>query len=184
MVAIQLKRWTRREYDKMVEAGVFSPDDRIQLIEGEIVQMTPQNVRHAAGIVATDEALKRIFGAGFHIRVQLPLALGDHSEPEPDVAVVSGDWRDYLTSHPTTALLVVEVADSSLEFDRTRKARIYARAGIAEYWIFNLLDQVVEVYRDPTPNDGYATQRIAGASESIQPMGAPRATIAVAELLP
>ena len=184
MVAIQLKRWSRQEYDKMVEAGVFSPGDRSQLIEGEIIQMTPQNVRHAAGIRSVDKALLRVFQAGFDVRVQLPLALDDHSEPEPDVAVVSGDWRDYLTSHPTTALLVVEVSDSSLEFDRTRKARIYARAGIAEYWIFNLLDQVIEVYRDPTPNDGYGTTRTVGRAEAIRPVAAPSTAIRVADLLP
>ncbi|HVC35615.1 MAG TPA: Uma2 family endonuclease [Chloroflexota bacterium] len=184
MVAIQLKRWTRQEYDRMIEAGVFSPGDRIQLIEGEIIEMTPQNVLHAAGVRAAEEAMRRAFGDGFDIRVQFPLALGRDSEPEPDVAVVPGHWRDYLTSHPATAALVVEVSDSSLQFDRERKARIYARAGIREYWIVSLLDRVVEVYRDPTPNGGYATQNIVRAGESIQPLGRPTATIGAGELLP
>jgi Uma2 family endonuclease len=184
MSAIQLKRWSREEYDKMIEAGVFSPDERVELVEGDIIQMTAQNARHAAAVRAAEEALRLAFGRAYDVRVQLPLALGPDSEPEPDVAVVRGHWRDYVNAHPTTALLVVEVADSSLDFDRRRKGRIYAQAGIPEYWIVNLIDRGLDVFRDPRPGGGYQTEQRFGADGAISPLTMPAARIAVKDLLP
>ncbi len=184
MSAVQLKRWSREEYDKMIEAGVFAPDERVELVEGDIIQMTAHNARHASAMRAAEEALRVTFGRAFDVRVQLPLALGPDSEPEPDVAVVRGHWRDYVNAHPTTALLVVEISDSSLDFDRRRKARVYALAGIPEYWIVNLADRVLEVHRDPGADVGYQTQQRLGADQAISPLATPSANIAVKDLIP
>jgi Uma2 family endonuclease len=186
--AIQTKRWTRQEYDHMAQAGIFSPDDRVQLIEGEIVTMTPQNSLHSACIGLAEEALRRAFGATHWIRIQLPLVIDPDSEPEPDLTVVSGSPRDYIHEQPRTALLVVEVADTTLALDRDRKARIYAQAGIAEYWIVNLVDRCLEVYRDPvsTPSQParYQTSQRLTATDRVAPLARPDASVPIADLLP
>jgi Uma2 family endonuclease len=181
--SVQLRRWTRQEYDRMIDAGILGPSDRVELIEGEIIEMSPQKPPHAVCVQLAEVALRRAFREGFHTRVQLPLALAD-SEPEPDLAVVRGSIRDYLAEHPTTAVLVVEVADATLDYDRRRKARVYARAGIPEYWLVNLVDRVVEVYREPYPDDSYAQVQRFGATNSVSPLAAPRAQIEVEAMLP
>ena len=131
-------RWSRAEYDRAVEAGAFDPDARAELLEGYVLAMTPQGSRRAAGVALAGEALRSAFGAGCHVRIRLPLAAGDDSEPEPDAAVVEGRIRDHVDAHPATALLVVEVADDSVRRDRTLKQRIYGRCGIPEYWLVTL----------------------------------------------
>ena len=115
--------------------------------------------------------------------MQLPVAIDDYSEPEPDVAVVTGEIRDYRDAHPTSPLLVVEVSDDSLRHDRTVKQRLYARCGIPEYWILALPDARLEVYRDPA-QDGYRTVTIHGAGDTVAPLARPEARIAVDDLLP
>jgi Uma2 family endonuclease len=174
----------------MADAGIFAPGERVELIEGEIIAMTPQKSPHATAIWLAQEALRLAFGAGFHVRSQLPLTLGPDSEPEPDAAVVRGTAREYVDGHPTTAILVVEVADTTLEFDRGRKAAMYARAGIPEYWIVNLPDRVLEVHRDlgPLPDrpaeHGYRSTRRTGSSDAVAPLSSPTAHVRVADLLP
>ena len=176
-------RWTRERYDRAVEAGVFGPDDRLELIEGQLLAMNPQGSRHAAIVDQAGDVLRGVFGAGCRVRTQCPLVAGDDSEPEPDLAVVPGRARDYLDAHPTSALLVVEVSDDSLRRDRIIKQRLYARHGIPEYWILALPDARLEVYRDPTP-DGYRTVLIRRAGETIAPLARPAAAVAVSDLLP
>src|SRR5581483_4899655 len=129
-------------------AGDSGPDERVELVDGEIVVMSPQGTRHMAVVRLIARALEKAFGEGHDARTQGPLAVGPFSEPEPDVAVVVGSPDDYLDEHPTTAILVVEVSDSSLMLDR-RKAGIYAQAKIREYWIANLVEGVLEVRRKP-----------------------------------
>lgn len=186
--AIQTKRWTRQEYDRMAELGLFSPDDRLQLIEGDILTMTPQNSPHAATIGNTQRALERLFGPNVWVRVQMPLIIDPNSEPEPDLAVVPGAPADYRDEHPRTAMLVVEVSDSTLPLDRDRKRALYARAGIPEYWIVNLADRCLEVYRDPVTPPGqpgsYRVSQKLGPSESLAPLAAATTTITVSDLLP
>lgn len=180
---IDTRRWTREEYERLVEQGFFHPEERLELVEGVIYEMTPQSSYHATGIRAAQRALEPIFTEGYDIRSQLPLALGDDSEPEPDIAVVPGTWEDYSHFHPTTAVLIVEVADSSLLHDRKRKTRLYARAGIPEYWINNLVKGYLEVYREP--KDGtYTTRMILREGDSISPLSRPEASVPVASLLP
>ncbi len=186
--AIQTKRWTRQEYDRMAEAGIFNPDERVELLGGEILIMTPQNSPHSATIGLAHTALQHAFGRNHWIRIRLPLIIDPDSEPEPDLAVVPGNPRDYVKEHPRSALLVVEVADATLALDRDRKAHIYARAGIPEYWIVNLTERCLEVYRDPVTPSGqppsYRSCRKLSPSETMAPLAAPSTTIAVADLLP
>lgn len=186
--AIQTKRWTRQEYDRLADLGMFSPDDRVQLIDGDILTMTPQNSPHAATIGKTQRALESVFGPNVWVRVQMPLIVDPDSEPEPDLAVVPGAPVDYRDEHPRTAMLVVEVSDSTLPLDRNRKRVVYARAGIPEYWIVNLAERCLEVYRDPvTPlgqHSSYRSSQKLGPSDSIAPLASPGTTVAVTDLLP
>ena len=176
-------RWSRTEYDRAVDAGVFVPDARLELVDGAILAMTPRGSRHFAGVELAADALREAFGAGCRVRVQGPLAAGDDSEPEPDVAVVEGHARTYRDAHPTTALLVVEVSDDSLRRDRTVKQRLYARCGVPEYWILALPDQRLEIHRDPAA-DGYRSLSLHRAGETVAPLARPGAAIAVDDLLP
>ena len=176
-------RWTRAAYEQLGDAGVFGPEERVQLVDGEIIDMSPQYSPHATALSLTQYALDDAFGEGFYVRVQLPLNLNDHSQPEPDVAVMQGSPRDYRKAHPTTASLVVEVSDSTLRFDQTRKLVVYAAAGIPEYWIVNLIENTIEVYRDPR-GATYGAKQTYGTGQSITPLAAPNATVAVSDLLP
>ena len=173
----------------MAKMGWFD-GECVELIEGEIIAMTAMNTPHWTAIMLADEALRRVFGEGFLVTIQLPFAAGNDSEPEPDVAVISGSPRDYSAAIPSTAALVVEISDSTLSYDRTQKAALYARAGIAEYWILNLIDNQLEVHRKPgaRPDQpfgfGYLNLSFHRAEESVSPLEAPDASIAVAALLP
>lgn len=183
--AIDVRRFTREEYESLVEQGFFGPEERLELLEGIICPMSPHNSPHAASIAVLQQELHPLFGSGHHLRVQLPLALGRDSEPEPDLAVVPGSARDYFRSHPTTAVLVVEVADSSLQRDREIKQRLYAEAGIPDSWILNLIDKCLEVYREPVPAQGiYRTRLVLRAGDGVSPLARPETSIAVADLLP
>ena len=182
-VAICHYRLSRAEYDRAIEAGVFEPAARLELVNGDLHAMTLQGSRHATGVELVTDALRRTFGSGFRVRMQLPLAADDYSEPEPDAAVVTGTIRDYRDAHPTSAVLIVEVSDDSLHHDRTVKQRLYARCGLPEYWILALPDACLEVYRDPG-EDGYRSVSVHGPGDSVAPRSCPEAQIAVDGLLP
>lgn len=168
----------------MVEAGAFRPDVRLELIEGEIVErMSPQGSRHATTVQLVAAALRRIFEAGFDVRVQLPIALGERSEPEPDVYVVRGNALDYLDAHPTEAVLLVEVSDATLALDRTVKLAVYAAAGVPEYWIANVPEACLEVYRDPA-GETYRSKTTLRAGVTVAPTARPDHAIPVADLIP
>jgi Uma2 family endonuclease len=178
-------RWTAEQYMALVDEGVLGPDDRVELLEGVIVAMAPQNVPHAAGVSRMQQALHRAVAERAVIRTQLPLRAGKHSMPEPDVAIVAGSIADYDRAHPTTALLVVEVADSSLKQDRLTKRAIYAAAGIPEYWIVNLPDDCVEVRRTPEPESRrYASITVVRRGEAIELVALPGVRVTVDDLLP
>jgi Uma2 family endonuclease len=186
----QKRLWTREEYYRMAEVNILKHTERVELIEGEIIRMPPQGPAHSTSIRIIQEALRAIFNQGFDIRPQLPLSLGLASEPEPDIAVVRGSFRDYGTSHPDKALLVVEVSDKTLALDRHEKASLYASAGIQEYWILNLPGKQVEVHRNPQPKPdmpfgyGYAKITFHKAGDRISPMTMSGASISVNDLLP
>jgi Uma2 family endonuclease len=169
-------RWTRDRYDQLVESGLIA-DTHIELIDGELVEIeVTHSPRHATAIVRVTEALRRAFPQHL-IRVQLPIAVTDRDEPEPDVAVVAGTADDYQTHHPASADLVVEVSETSLRYDRLEKAALYARAGIPVYWILDLLSDVVLVHRDPVAGQyGQVDTRYRG-----EPLWA---SVTVEEVLP
>lgn len=182
-------RWTREEYYKIGELDLFH-GKRVELIEGEVIEMSPIYSPHMTGVTLAIDALRDAFGKGWVIRVQGPLSLGTDSDPEPDVAVVAGKARDFKDAHPTTAALVVEVADSSLAYDRNVKTSLYAKSGIADYWIVNLKKRQVEVHRRPIIDAAakygysYADKMIFTEQNSIAPLAKPKTKIAVADLLP
>jgi Uma2 family endonuclease len=187
---LELKRWTRKEYDHLVEQGIFTREDRIELIDGLLIVAEPQSAYHYTAIGLVVRALARAFGEGWTIRSQGPLALDETSEPEPDVAVVRGDLLDYIGAHPSDPVLVVEVSLSSVMLDRRHKSSLYARAGREEYWILNLVNRRLEIRREPARSASapygweYASVQILGAGDSASALAAPDARIAVADLLP
>jgi Uma2 family endonuclease len=187
---IRTERWTRLEYERRLGLGAFGPGDRIELVGGDLLVLPPQGSPHMTAIGLAEDVLRAAFGGAWHIRTQGPIALDNESEPEPDVAVVSGSRRHYSASHPTQPVLLVEVADASLESDREWKGSLYARARVPEYWIVNLADRGLEVYRDPRPAADaafgwrYTAIRRLSSSDIVAPLGAPEARIAVADLLP
>ena len=152
---LTLRRWTRTEYDRLVDLGVFQRDP-VELIGGQLVVAEPQGAYHAAAVTRVDYALRAALPGGWIVRVQAPVSLDDDSEPEPDLVVVPGRPGDYHDGHPAHPALAVEVAESSLEFDRQHKGSLYARAGIQDYWIVNLTGRVLEVCRDPAPDPAAA----------------------------
>lgn len=186
---VKTRRWRRVEYERLVDLGIFV-GERLELLDGLLVVQEPQGSPHAAIVGHIGQVLRAAFGAGWHARLQAPLALDEDSAPEPDVAVVAGEYRDYVGAHPLTAVLVVEVADSSLRLDRRLKGGLYARARLAEYWIVNLVDAVVEVYRDPHPAEHaaygwmYRSVDILRPPVTVTPLAAPSAQIVIADLLP
>jgi Uma2 family endonuclease len=189
--SLPLRRWiTRTEFEALMEAGVFPREERLELLAGELTRREPVNTAHAVAVVLVSEALQQVLPKNLHLRTQLPLALSDYDEPFPDLAVVSGSPRDYLSQHPTSALLVVEVSEASLKTDREVKGSLYASAGIPEYWILNLRERVLEVYREPAADAravygaAYCQQRIYTTGEPVSPLCAPDATLAVEQLLP
>jgi Uma2 family endonuclease len=184
------RRWSRAEYEKMIELGVFQPGEAIELIAGELMVAEPQGAAHYTAIQKTATALMAAFGAGWTVRTQGPLGLDDQSEPEPDVAVVPGSVDDYRSTHPSRPALTVEVAESSLPIDRERKGSLYARAGLPDYWVLNLVNRALEVYREPVADSAapfgwhYARRDVFDAATRVTPLAAPESSIAVADLLP
>lgn len=185
-----LRRWSRHEYEQLIEHGVVDEDEPVELLDGLLLVKEPQHSRHRTAVILVAKALERAFGDGWFVQTQSPIILDDRSEPEPDVCVVRGAPRDYAARHPTSPALIVEVAESGLRLARGRKAIVYARAGIADYWIVNLVDDVLEVFREPArPGParrrwGYAAARTIDRGDAITPRAAPDASIPVSDLLP
>ncbi|MBI4611270.1 MAG: Uma2 family endonuclease [Candidatus Rokubacteria bacterium] len=167
-VQLLRRRFSVEEYHRMGQAGVFSEDDRVELIEGEIIEMTPIGARHAACVRRLGHLFNSLLGQRITVSVQSPLGLGLHSEPQPDLALLRPRPDFYAQAHPgpEDVWLVVEVADTSVEFDRTVKIPLYARAGIPNAWLVDLSTETVEEYRDPTP-DGYRNFRRIPRGETI-----------------
>ncbi|HTL31437.1 MAG TPA: Uma2 family endonuclease [Tepidisphaeraceae bacterium] len=182
--------WTYAEYYRMAEMGFFR-DQRVELINGEIIEMPPQGEEHGVGILLLTKVLNSVFAAGHVVRVQLPLHTGVNEEPEPDIAVVAGDIRDSIRyGRPSSALLIVEVAGTTLAYDLGEKAEIYAAAGITEYWVLDLEGHCLVVHRRPekisTAARGarYADITTLKAHESISPLAAANRAVRIADVLP
>lgn len=185
----QVHLWTRYEYNQMAQFGLFT-GKRVELIEGQVIEMSPMGSLHATAIALAARTVEPAFGEGYFSRWQMPFAISDISEPEPDVAIIRGAIRDYVDDHPTTAELIIEVADTSLTYDRETKGSLYAKAGIEDYWIINLAAQQVEVYRRPIADEGalygyrYADKATYNERDTLTPLAKPGATIAISDMLP
>jgi Uma2 family endonuclease len=186
---LTLRRWKRTEYERLVDLGAFEGEP-IELIGGQLVVAEPQHPYHASAISAADYALRAALPRGWIVRIQAPVSLDDESEPEPDLVVVPGRPADYRHAHPARPVLAVEVAESSLAFDREHKGSLYARAEIQDYWILNLVDRVLEVYRDPGADPStpygwrYRSVTALAPPAVVVPMAFAEAQVAVADLLP
>jgi Uma2 family endonuclease len=173
------------EYHRMIEAGILDEDEKVQLIDGMLVAMTPLGQPHAFAIMRLTRLLARALSDDFEVLPQLPLTLGDDSEPEPDLAVVRAQDVASTTRHPRTALLVIEVSGDSLRFDRRTKAALYARTGIPEYWIVNLEDATIEVRSNPDAATGaYRETRVVPGGETLTATAVPGVSVDVASLFP
>ena len=178
--------WTVDQFHALGDLGCFE-GRRAWLINGVIIEEGPMNPPHAIAATKTEDLIRDLFKVGYHVRVAKPLVVGQITDPEPDVAVVVGKPGDY-TSHPTTAALVIEVADSSLNHDITTKAELYATANIADYWVLDVDGRRLLVFRDPAPvaagGVAYRTQLTLAPADSVSPLAAPTSTVRVADLLP
>lgn len=174
------------QYHAMIESGILTADDSIELLEGCLVNKMPKNPLHSLSTCLILDSLLKLLPSGWLLRVQEPITLTD-SEPEPDAAVVRGARRDYLARHPAPSevALVIEVANTSLSLDRKWKKRLYATAGIPIYWVVNLPENVIESYSEPDSDD-YQHQQVYRKADSVPVVidGQTCGTIAAAELLP
>ncbi len=175
------RRFSRDEYYAMARTGILKPTERVELLHGEVIAMSPQGSSHAAIVGYFAKTLQAAFGNHVTIRVQAPLMLGEDSEPEPALAVVTGQPLEYVTHHPATALLVVEIAETSLLYDRSTKAQLYAEHLIPEYWIVNIPDRHVEVFRSPSKS-GYEMHTILPADNTITPLHTPEFTLLLTDV--
>lgn len=183
-VEVQKRRFTVAEYRLMAEAGIFHEDDRVELFEGEVIQMSPKGRAHSACVTRFNHFLvERLRGKGI-VRVQDPFELDEYGEPEPDLVVARPRADFYAAGHPRPEdiLLVVEVADSSIAYDRNKKIPAYAAAGIPEAWIADLTEHVLEVYRKPSAAGYQETLRLRSA-EAVSPLAFPDCAFAVRDLL-
>lgn len=177
---------TREQYYELGRQGYFD-GRRVELIFGEVIEMSPINWPHVVGCRKTAELLETVFAGVAWIGRNDPLDL-THSDPQPDVSVIAGRFENY-ADHPTTALLVVEVADATLSYDLTTKAELYATAGILDYWVLDVTGRELHVFRDPLANaslgiTAYQSRQTFGPADSVSPLAAPTASVRVADLLP
>ena len=181
----QRRRFSVSEYYAMAEAGILTENDRVELLEGEIVVMAPIGNRHQSSVDGNGEMFTLRLQGRANVRVQGPVRLDDENEPHPDVTLLRRRDDYYATGHPGPGdvLLLIEVADSTLSFDRNVKLPLYARAGIPEVWIVNLRDRRLESYTDPT-EDGYATVRYFEAGSSVAPLHFPDITLEIERIIP
>src|SRR5215467_9981934 len=181
-------RWSRRDYARLIDRGFLDEDDPIELLDGLLLVKEPQSSLHRTTVLLVAAALERAFGEGWFVQTRSPIILDARSEPEPDVCVVRGSPRDYVAAHPSRPALIVEVAQSGLHLARGRKAAAYARAGIVDYWILNLVDRTLEVYREPGRSArrhwGYGSIVVLESSALVSPLTVAAASIRVADLLP
>ena len=176
-MTVEKRKLTVKDFVLMGETGVFAPDERVELLDGEIYTMSPPSSKHAAWVDRIMKALEISVGDRTIIRVQSPVGLSEHDSPEPDVAVLAPKADFYETELPgaSDTYLVAEVSLSTLREDRNRKLSIYARTGVPEYWLFNLEARQLEVYREPK-NGYYRVRLLLGLDEAVTPSAIPDAS--------
>jgi Uma2 family endonuclease len=183
--AFQVKLWTVDEYHQLMDKGVFHPEERVELIVGQIIQMSAKGTAHTSATRRTSNIIRNFLGNRASVYTQDPIQLNDSSEPEPDVSVVRFDPLDYSQQHPTAAdvYLIIEVADTSLTYDTEIKAQIYAQSGITDYWVLDVNDRRLIVFREPHQT-GYKSQVILDEPQTITPLAFPDLAIALTDILP
>lgn len=190
MTITQAKRFTLDEYHRLGELGFFHEDDRIELIKGEIIQMSAKGTAHEVCISKLLRELIRLLGDNATLRCQSPIIIANDSEPEPDFAVVQNSPDDYLSAHPKPAnvLLVIEISDSTLNYDQNVKLPLYAEAEISDYWIFNLFDRQLEAHSEPYQSSqgkyGYKNKRIILPNQVITLPSFPDLSLDLARVFP
>ncbi|MBG1265235.1 Uma2 family endonuclease [Nostoc sp. WHI] len=181
-----------QEYHQMAETGIFHPEERLELIAGQIIRMSAKGTAHESAITRTERLLRQRLGDKVLLRIQSPVQLDDYSEPEPDISVVKLNPLDYEDHHPDASevFLLIEIADSSLKYDRevkamaspTPRAIAYSKSGIIEYWILDVNKRKLYMYRLPSP-DGYHSESIFAEDVTISPLAFPDCAITIRELL-
>ncbi|WAL61844.1 Uma2 family endonuclease [Thermocoleostomius sinensis] len=184
MVSTKVKLWTVDDYHRMVETGILTEGDRVELLEGQIIEMNPQLPPHAATTQRAFRYLDRLLETVAYVRMQLPVTLQPRSEPEPDIAVVHIDANEYGDHHPTPneIFLIIEVADSTLLGDRQQKAPIYAKAGIPDYWILDVNTRQVYVFREPTQAGYQQQETVLAVNMLLAPVAFPNIAISLNQL--
>lgn len=180
-----VRLWTVEEYHQMTEAGIFHPEERVELIAGQIIKMSAKGTAHTSAVRRTARILRNRLENQADVYTQDPIKLDNSSEPEPDIAVVKIDPLDYADHHPTPSevYLIIEVADSSLKYDREIKSKLYAQSGIADYWVLDVIDRKLHMFREPT-QEGYQSEVILSQEASISPLQFPTLVIALQDILP
>lgn len=183
---LPLRLWTVEEYHRLAEFGILTPDEKVELIAGQIIRkMSPQNTPHATSLTLTRLLIEDLLGKQILVRTQLPVTLNDYSEPEPDIAVVTGDALTYVANHPTPAdiHLLIEIADTTLKTDTGIKAKEYAKSGIKDYWVLDLKNRQLLVFRQPTEAD-YQNKQTLPENASISPLQFPQIPLQIQQMLP
>lgn len=180
-----LRLWTVEDYHQMAAAGIFHPEERVELIAGQIIRMSAKGTAHTAAVRRTAKILRNLLENQADVYTQDPIQLDDSSEPEPDIAVVRIHSLDYADHHPTPleVYLIIEVADSSLKYDCEPKAKAYAQSGIADYWVLDVNERKLHVFREPT-QEGYQSEVILSEEASLSLLQFPKLVIALQDMLP
>jgi Uma2 family endonuclease len=183
-IGLGTRRFSVEEYHQMVRAGILKEDDRVELIEGDIIEMTPIGPGHAVCVTGLIEHFVRSLWTRAVVWAQSPVRLGSHSEPQPDVALLQSPRTRYGSAPPgpEDIVLIIEVADATVEVDRARKIPAYARAGIPEAWLVNLPGEAIDVYWNRA-QDGYRDARTVGRGQSLAPLAFPDVTLTADDIL-
>lgn len=186
MTQLLTRLWTVADYHRMAQVGIFHPEERVELIAGQVIPKAAKGTPHTVALTRTNELMSRLRGqVPMIVRIQDPIALDNYSEPEPDVVLVRPDPLYYIKRHPLPAdvYLVIEIADSSLALDCRVKADLYAQAGIADYWVLAVNQRQLQIFRNPSPA-GYQSQTILPDTATLTPLQFPNLSIAIQDLLP
>ncbi len=180
-----LRLITVQEYHRMAEAGILDADERVELIDGYILKMAAKGTAHSSATTRTARLIGQLLGDRVLLRLQEPIRFNNYSEPEPDIAVVQIDPLDYADHHPTASEVywVIEVANSSFETDCGLKAKAYARSHILDYWVLDVTERKLHVFRDPS-HDGYQSETVLLEDATVSPLQFPNAIAIVRDLLP
>jgi Uma2 family endonuclease len=185
MTPVVVRRLTVQDYHRMADVGIFSADERVELLDGNLISMAAKGTAHSSATTRTRQILEEKLGKRVLVRVQDPVQLDDYSEPEPDLAIAALDPLEYANHHPKPSeiFLLIEVADTSLAFDLGAKALAYACSGIAEYWVLDVQNRKLHVLRSPLAQ-GYQSEFVLAETMQIAPLAFPDCTLEIREMLP